>query len=134
MAIDSPAVNQDVAPEFHRFGLGCGPGRRGGRRQSTPSMSGRIRQTAAIPFSLDQPVLGEARPDVAAIYGSQFTHTGYRLAVHDPPGRHLRHRGVCLEQRDGRVRAGENGAHPGPVKRNAVLRRFVARWTAVRDH
>ena len=82
VAIDSPALNQDVTPNFTVAGWAAdldadaGAGVDAVHVWAYPSDGG-------DPIFLGPAVVGEARADVAAVYGEQFTHTGYRLAVHD---------------------------------------------------
>ena len=82
VAIDSPALDQDVTPSFTVAGWAAdldadaGGGVDAVHVWAYPSDGG-------DPIFLGPAVVGEARSDVAAVYGEQFAHTGYRLAVHD---------------------------------------------------
>ena len=85
VAIDSPAVNQNVAPDFVISGWAA---------DLDAQVNGGIDTVhvwaypadGSDPLFLGPALLGETRPDVAAIYGSQFARTGYRLAVAALPG------------------------------------------------
>jgi hypothetical protein len=82
IAIDSPAVNQNVAPDFIITGWAA---------DLDAEVTGGVDAVHVWayptddgdPIFLGPAVLGETRPDVAAVYGTQFGHTGYHLGIHD---------------------------------------------------
>ncbi len=81
VAIDTPRSQQDVGQPFVLAGWAADLDAAGGPGIDTLHVWA-YPTTGGAPVFLGTPILGGARPDVAAVYGDQFREAGFALPVH----------------------------------------------------